>query len=288
MGAALTYARRYALFTLAGIAGEDDLDAPDLNAPPLATETKTNQSFTRRSRPHSRDDTGRVAYRKAKPVPSFANPALKVRLSAVLLNQLRKQLRDIDSAESAAIWARRVLPAKHTLNAADARQLEEHFEVRLAELTERSDNAKALTGTDRSISAPRSHSQRQRPKSKGLSVPESIDKSALAHPEPRRIRDREHVRFVAKQPCLICGREPSDAHHLRFTQRTALGRKVSDEFAVPLCRGHHREVHRCPDETAWWQRVGINPSISARTLWLKTHPLPEGPESQLPTVGVLR
>ena len=30
MGAALTYARRYALFTLVGIAGEDDLDAPDL------------------------------------------------------------------------------------------------------------------------------------------------------------------------------------------------------------------------------------------------------------------
>ena len=33
MGAALTYARRYALFTLVGIAGEDDLDAPDLIAP---------------------------------------------------------------------------------------------------------------------------------------------------------------------------------------------------------------------------------------------------------------
>ena len=34
MGAALTYARRYALFTLVGIAGEDDLDAPDLDATP--------------------------------------------------------------------------------------------------------------------------------------------------------------------------------------------------------------------------------------------------------------
>ena len=33
MGAALTYARRYVLFALVGIAGEDDLDAPDLNAP---------------------------------------------------------------------------------------------------------------------------------------------------------------------------------------------------------------------------------------------------------------
>jgi hypothetical protein len=109
------------------------------------------------------------------------------------------------------------------------------------------------------------------------SVGERIDKSDLAHPEPRRIRDREHVRFVAKQPCLICGRTPSDPHHLCFAQHPALGRKVSDEFTVPLCRGHHREVHRCGDEVAWWQRASIDPSASARTLWLKPHPLPDWP-----------
>jgi hypothetical protein len=74
-----------------------------------------------------------------------------------------------------------------------------------------------------------------------------IDKTALARPEPRRVRDRDHVKSVAKQPCLICGRLPSDAHHLRFVQSRALGRKVSDEFTVPLCRGHHREVHRFGD-----------------------------------------
>ena len=102
----------------------------------------------------------------------------------------------------------------------------------------------------------------------------NIDKSVLAFPEPRRIRDRDHVRFVAKQPCLICGRQPSDAHHLRFAQSPALGRKVSDEFTVPLCRGHHREVHRCGDEPVWWLKVRINPMSKARELWLKTHPLP--------------
>jgi hypothetical protein len=105
----------------------------------------------------------------------------------------------------------------------------------------------------------------------------SIDKSELNHPEPRRIRDREHVRFVIKQLCLICGRTPSDPHHLRFTQPRALGRKVSDEFTVPLCRGHHREVHRCGDEAAWWEKAGINPSAAARALWLKTHPIPTRP-----------
>ena len=102
----------------------------------------------------------------------------------------------------------------------------------------------------------------------------SIDKSRLVHPEPRRLRDREHVKFVANQPCLICGRRPADAHHLRFAQRRALGRKVSDEFTVPLCRGHHREVHRCGDEAAWWIKGGIDPTIPARALWLESHPLP--------------
>jgi hypothetical protein len=80
------------------------------------------------------------------------------------------------------------------------------------------------------------------------------------------------VHFVAQQACLICGRKPCDAHHLRFAQSRALGRKVSDEFTVPLCRGHHREVHRYGDEAKWWGEAGIDPTIPARELWLETHP----------------
>jgi hypothetical protein len=101
-----------------------------------------------------------------------------------------------------------------------------------------------------------------------------IDKTVLALPAPRRIRDRDHVKLIAKQPCLVCGRRPADAHHLRFAQSPAMGRKVSDESTVPLCRGHHREVHRCSDEAAWWDKIGIDPTAAARVLWLKTHPLP--------------
>jgi len=110
-------------------------------------------------------------------------------------------------------------------------------------------------------------SKKQRPSS-------VIDKSMLALPEPRRVRDREHVRYVTQQSCLICGRRPSDAHHLSFVQNRALSRKVSDEFTVPLCRGHHREVHRSRNEAAWWTNSGIDPTITARALWLQTHPLP--------------
>ena len=106
------------------------------------------------------------------------------------------------------------------------------------------------------------------------SRPASVDKSDLRYPEPRRVRDRDHVRFVTKQPCLICGRRPADPHHLRFTQQRALGRKVSDEFTVPLCRGHHREAHRSGDEAAWWKEAGVDPTVTVRALWLETHPLP--------------
>jgi hypothetical protein len=97
----------------------------------------------------------------------------------------------------------------------------------------------------------------------------------LTHPEPRRVRDRDHVRFVAQQTCLVCGRQPCDAHHLRFTQKRALGRKVGDEFTVPLCRGHHRELHRHGDEAGWWKKLGLDPIGAARALWLTTHPQPQ-------------
>jgi len=103
----------------------------------------------------------------------------------------------------------------------------------------------------------------------------SVDKSALALPEPRRVRDREHLRLVAQNACLVCGRQPSDPHHLRFAQSRSMGQKVSDEFTVPLCRGHHRELHRSGDEAAWWNRQGIDPALAARVLWLESHPLPD-------------
>ena len=61
------------------------------------------------------------------------------------------------------------------------------------------------------------------------------DKSALTLSEPKRIRSKEHLRFVARQPCLICGRSPSHAHHVRYAQSRGLALKVSDEFTVPLC-----------------------------------------------------
>jgi hypothetical protein len=97
-----------------------------------------------------------------------------------------------------------------------------------------------------------------------------IDKSILTVAAPRRYRSREHLRYVMQQPCLVCGRKPSDPHHLRYMQPRALGRKASDEFAVPLCRVHHRAAHRAGNERAWWRQTGIDPIKVARRLWKET------------------
>jgi hypothetical protein len=103
--------------------------------------------------------------------------------------------------------------------------------------------------------------------------PAKIDKSQLAIAEPKRLRDKAHLKFVASQPCLVCGRQPSDPHHLRFAQPRAIGLKVSDEFTVPLCRGHHRQVHQSGDEKAWWESFRIDALEAARSLWEQIHPV---------------
>lgn len=97
-----------------------------------------------------------------------------------------------------------------------------------------------------------------------------IDKSALALSEPKRMRHSGHLAFVASKPCLICGRNRAHAHHLKFAQPTALARKVSDEFTVPLCSVHHRELHRQGDERIWWDAHGIDALAVAQELWHKT------------------
>src|SRR4029077_1699351 len=149
--------------------------------------------------------------------------------------------------------------------AADAEQVEQAFHARVATLiTERADEDFSYRRV------PQAHPRRRKLGRQS----KAVDKTVLVLPVARRIRDRDHVKSVGTQPCLVCGRRPADAHHLRFAQSPALGRKVSDEFTVPLCRGHHREVHRCGDEAAWWSRAGIDPTVTARALWLKTHPLP--------------
>jgi hypothetical protein len=103
-------------------------------------------------------------------------------------------------------------------------------------------------------------------------VSQRIDKSVLTFPELQRVRDKEHLRYVASQPCLLCSATPSDAHHVRFAQPRAMARKVGDDFTVPLCRKHHRDLHDSGNESAWWHDMGIEPLEIARQLWDESSP----------------
>jgi hypothetical protein len=107
-------------------------------------------------------------------------------------------------------------------------------------------------------------------------TPAKIDKSQLTIAEPKRLRDKAHLKFVASQPCLVCGRQPADPHHLRFSQPRAIGLKVSDEFTLPLCRGHHRQLHQAGNEAAWWKDLQINALEIAQGLWEQSHTLQDG------------
>jgi hypothetical protein len=271
MGAALTYARRYALFTLVGIAGEDDLDAPDLcggarSPTPSAAERSLKPSDGQPLVPPHKPGNGQRRHGMHGERPSTLAPEQ----SSALREQLLTALGRITSADGAAVWAQEALAAKNRLASSDAKLVEDAFEQRLSKL------APTATEEAPADAAPTSHAEfvgAHETAAKGNSErdqPDRIDKSMLAIATPRRYRSREHLRYVSKQACLICGRKQSDPHHLRFLQPRALGRKVSDEFAVPLCRSHHRAVHRASDEQAWWRAAGIDPIKDARMLWRQT------------------
>jgi hypothetical protein len=269
MGAALTYARRYALFALVGIAGEDDLDAPDFvvrsePVPKVASPTvpKRNGGSAKEQTPRHQPAAARSETWPAAPLA----PALSGSLREVLLEQVRA----LDSADAAVLWATKSLNAKNSLAPADARRVEDAFRAKIAEFEDEARDPGSIPPPSQRPEQGEAANTVQE-----LTAPTAtqVDKSVLPFPETRRLRDKVHVKWVSKRPCLLCGRQPSDPHHLRFAQPRALGRKVSDEFIVPLCRTHHREVHRSSDEVGWWKQAGIDPLSFAQKLWRDTHPL---------------
>ncbi len=122
MGAALTYARRYALFALVGIAGEDDLDAPDLIAEPSpAIEAPVEPGGTM---PNNRRPRNGSVHKPRQP-----KPVLAAEPSARLRNQLVAEIHGLRDGDDLALWAHRRLPAKNTLTADDARAVEVAYQV---------------------------------------------------------------------------------------------------------------------------------------------------------------
>ena len=293
MGAALTYARRYSLFTLVGIAGEDDLDAPELpvvksNGPcldgsdPGPSKHQANGQLS--------PELGPSSGSRQKPATGPAKSILAPQDSAACRDRLVGEIETVLSADELAVFAYRVLPVKNTMRVEDASIVEAVFTAKLntfgGELHPRDDVAPAAVTaaeaeldvrTGQGTGAPNPD---QRVASEAIalgehdvaagraepSVPE-IACADLAFGKTRRKRDKTHCAFVASKPCIVCERRPADAHHLRFAQPRAMGRKVSDEFTVPLCRTHHRELHLRADEAAWWRELKIEPLAVAQQLW---------------------
>jgi hypothetical protein len=307
MGAALTYARRYALFTMVGIAGEDDLDAPEIANEPSQRDRPAHdgQALSPRLEPAPARSN---QFRTTSPAIPPAREKLGAEESAAIRAQLVQEIQTLpdDDLQPRAIA---ILKAKNRLSADDAKLVEEAFSARMALLgaspealvTEEpvstpsnpsmpqpslvsTDAVKRPRGRPRKVNLASNHSAIPSVSSQSTieadpsasihlqadAAPAKIDKSQLTFGEPRRLRDKAHLKFVASQPCLICGRSPTDGHHLRFTQPRAMGLKVSDEFTVPLCRTHHRDVHSFGDEVAWWERRAIDPLATSRMLWVTT------------------
>ena len=282
MGTALTYARRYALFTLVGIAGEDDLDAPDLpSMDPLRPTPPANGNGPRKANGYTSAFGSAVANRRKQSAP----PTLDPEASCATRGKLLTEIAGIVAGADLHRWAHRSLPIKNTLTSADAQLVEDAFQIKLAALGVALEDgwAPAKSDTVSQLLKPQSASDGQASEPPHAGEPSQkpisrIDKSLLSLPLPRRLRDKPHLQFVTKQPCLVCGRQPCDAHHLRFAQSRGLGLKVSDEFTVPLCRAHHRELHQSGKEVEWWARKSIEPIGIAGQFWLETHPLQVQPD----------
>jgi ERF superfamily len=318
MGAALTYARRYALFTLVGIAGEDDLDAPDLNGAlphPARSDEPRQQAAGNNGSGLPSDVTVPVS---AVPATSPDNSRRKpVRPPRVLLSaenslalreQLISELRGFKESDALTVWAHRILALKNQLSTSDAQVVETAFAAKLNELSDdgivaletpesgatlggggnnETATANGSAGSDHELipasqkrnptrklnghRGPRRAATGENRSVEGVTPETAAQEPVTPLSKPLRLRDRDHLKFVSAQPCLTCGRSPSDAHHLKFVQARAMGRKVSDEFTVPLCRTHHRELHQRGNELKWWQQLNVDPLDTAQRLWRATH-----------------
>jgi hypothetical protein len=257
MGAALTYARRYALFALVGIAGEDDLDAPDTLIEPSPANLPDRHAEPRAERkPH-----GGTLHRA---------PVLDHEASKLLRDELLVEIRVLIDGEDLALWAHRRLAAKNTLTADDARIVEAAYQTLLDASRGAAMDEPPGSPLPGNVKLPPSEASTIETSSKISDPALNGARDVTPMCKPVRQRNKAHLTYVASQPCLVCQRTPSDAHHLKFAQPRTLGRKVSDEFTVPLCRDHHLQLHHYGNESAWWTNLNITPLETAKELWAAT------------------
>src|SRR5258706_2468391 len=204
MGAALTYARRYALFTLVGIAGEDDVDAAELCDGPLLAAERPFKPIDHQSRmPTRTPGDGHARGGSAKLERAVI---LDSEQSAALREKLLTQLGNIISADLAAAWAREALSAKNSLTATDAKLVEDAFERRLSEIP----SSDAAASSNDESSGPEIAGPQVIATTASIDAGQArgIDKRVLAVAAPRANRNREPPRYCAPPACLRSGLKP--------------------------------------------------------------------------------
>lgn len=199
-------------------------------------------------------------------MPIAGNPVqpLSERESSALRERITSQFANAENSDQLARVAYVNMASKNRLLPSDSLDVEQAFKTRMVELERGQDMTpgsceKRLTDMPaRNDVGPLAERQPQ---------PVAMASAVTPIQRPPRRRNKRHLLFVASQPCLVCQRSPADAHHLKFAQTKALGRKVSDEYTVPLCREHHQDLHTRGDERTFWADLGMTPLETAKELW---------------------
>ena len=183
-------------------------------------------------------------------------------------NALRDRLvAGLKSADEAADWVHENLPTKNTLAVADAETVEASFRER----SSRSREDSQAPGYRRLLTTQAPHTCRNKAK------PSAVRRRLL------RQRQSSDTNAPLRRPCVCAARSTADSSPRNPASSVAarpskhitlasphLGRKVSDEYTVPVCRVHHRDLYGYGDEASWWVGIGIDPLPIALELWQRS------------------
>ena len=268
--------------------------SPERTTSTHQTSIRTSKALRRSTSPRTlrrpcNQKSESAAARKSRSTNSASGPrdkslrparaTLDPEQSAKLREQLLVTVAQLQSEEEAADWVHKNMPAKNTLIAAESDLVESAFKDKLASIQSMQASVEEPAGSGAGDGSATASEQivvelMEASVAAPIILPQKREARRRVAAKTVRRRDKEHCKFVATQPCLVCGRMPAEAHHIRFAQPRALGRKVSDEYTVPVCRLHHRDLHTYGDEASWWAAVSIDPLAIALQLWRKSRSHP--------------
>ena len=191
--------------------------------------------------------------------PDGSGPQLCRGASEKLRRQLLSELEELQDLDALDSWAHARL-AKNQLSAKDAQAVEAAFAARLSAGSVSQSRWRRLT-TEREPDSALAAAERAR-----------IDRKSLSSANPCANASATHLRFVAKQPCLVCGRSPA-MPIICGLRNPAVSASRSATSSPSRCAGY--TIANCTDaarNATGGRKPVSSPSVLARKLWLETHP----------------